>query len=78
MRQYSSDEIFDSLSAKGGDAEDQAAAMVVVTQAIIEARRLGRKDRRLCSEDRRLEKGLRPITAEARSMFFRPSDRFLA
>ena len=42
MRQYSSDEIFDSLSAKGGDAADQAAAMVVVTQAIIEARRLGR------------------------------------
>lgn len=42
MRQYSSDEIFDSLSAKGGDAQEQAAAMVVVTQAIIEARRLGR------------------------------------
>lgn len=42
MRQYSSDEIFDSLSAQGGDANDQAAAMVVVTQAIIESRRLGR------------------------------------
>ncbi len=42
MRQYSSDEIFDSLSAAGGNAEDQAAAMVVVTQSIIEARRLGR------------------------------------
>jgi hypothetical protein len=42
MRQYSSDEIFDSLSAKGGDAEEQAAAMVVITQAIIESRRLGR------------------------------------
>jgi hypothetical protein len=42
MRQYSSDEIFQSLSAKGGDAEEQAAAMVVITQAIIESRRLGR------------------------------------
>jgi hypothetical protein len=42
MRQYNSDEIFDSLSAKGGDAEDHAAAMVVVTEAIMEARRLGR------------------------------------
>jgi hypothetical protein len=42
MRQYSSDEIFDSLSAKGGNAQEQAAAMVVVTQAIIESRRLGR------------------------------------
>lgn len=42
MRQYSSDEIFELLEAEGGDAEDQAAAMVVVTQAIIESRRLGR------------------------------------
>lgn len=42
MRQYSSDEIFDSLTAKGGDAQEQAAAMVVITQAIIESRRLGR------------------------------------
>jgi hypothetical protein len=42
MRQYNSDEIFDSLLAKGGDAEDHAAAMVVVTEAIMEARRLGR------------------------------------
>jgi hypothetical protein len=42
MRQYGSDEIFASLSATGGDAADQAAAMVVVTQAIIESRRLGR------------------------------------
>jgi hypothetical protein len=42
MRQYGSDEIFASLEAKGGNAEDHAAAMVVVTQAIIESRRLGR------------------------------------
>ena len=42
MRQYGSDEIFKSLRATGGDAKDQAAAMVVVTQAIIESRRLGR------------------------------------
>jgi hypothetical protein len=42
MRQYGSDEIFETLSAKGGDAEDHAAALVVVTQAIIESRRLGR------------------------------------
>jgi hypothetical protein len=42
MRQYSSDEIYELLSAEGGDEEDQAAAMVVVTQAIIESRRLGR------------------------------------
>lgn len=42
MRQYSSDEIFNSLSARGGDESEQAAAMVVITQAIIESRRLGR------------------------------------
>lgn len=42
MRQYSSDEIYDSLSATGGTEEDRAAALVVVTQAIIEGRRLGR------------------------------------
>lgn len=42
MRQYSSDEIFDSLTATGGDEQEQAAAMVVITQAIIESRRLGR------------------------------------
>jgi hypothetical protein len=42
MRQYSSDEIFDALRAQGGTEEDQAAAMVVLTQAIIESRRLGR------------------------------------
>lgn len=42
MRQYSSDEIFDSLTATGGDSDEQAAAMVVITQAIIESRRHGR------------------------------------
>ena len=42
MRQYSSEEIFNELSAKGGTAQEQAAALVVVTQAIIESRRLGR------------------------------------
>lgn len=42
MRQYSADEIYDLLSAKGGSNEEQVAAMVVVTQAIIESRRLGR------------------------------------
>ena len=42
MRQYSSDEIYAELSAEGGDAEEQAAALVVVTQAIIESRRLDR------------------------------------
>lgn len=42
MRQYGSDEIFESLSSSGGDESDQAAAKVVVTQAIIESRRLGR------------------------------------
>jgi hypothetical protein len=42
MRQYSSDEIYELLQAKGGDTEDQVAAMVVVTQAIMGSRRLGR------------------------------------
>lgn len=42
MRQYSSDEIFQELSAQGGTEQEQAAALVVVTQAIIESRRLGR------------------------------------
>jgi predicted NAD-dependent protein-ADP-ribosyltransferase YbiA (DUF1768 family) len=42
MRQYSSDEIYELLQAKGGDTEDQVAAMVVVTQSIMESRRLGR------------------------------------
>lgn len=42
MRQYSSDEIYGELSAQGGTEEEQAAALVVVTQAIIESRRLGR------------------------------------
>jgi hypothetical protein len=42
MRQYSSDEIFALLTATGGDEHEQAAAMVVITQAIVESRRLGR------------------------------------
>lgn len=42
MRQYSSDEIYNELSAEFGTEEEQVAAMVVVTQAIIESRRLGR------------------------------------
>lgn len=42
MRQYDSEEIFASLSAEGGNAEENAAALVVVTQAIVEGRRLGR------------------------------------
>ena len=42
MREYSSAEIFNELSSKGGSEQERAAAMVVVTQAIIESRRLGR------------------------------------
>ncbi len=42
MKQYSEEEIQQLLSVKGGDAEDQAAALAVVTAAIIESRRLGR------------------------------------
>ncbi|MEY5024313.1 MAG: hypothetical protein RL569_1226 [Actinomycetota bacterium] len=42
MKQYSEEEIEQLLEVKGGDAEDQAAALAVVTAAIIESRRLGR------------------------------------
>ena len=42
MRQYSDKEITELLDISGGDAEEQAAAIAVVTQAIIESRRLGR------------------------------------
>jgi hypothetical protein len=42
MKQYSEAEIQQLLTVKGGDAEDQAAALAVVTAAIIESRRLGR------------------------------------
>ncbi len=42
MKQYSEAEIQQLLTVKGGDAEDRAAALAVVTAAIIESRRLGR------------------------------------
>ena len=42
MRQYSEPEIQALIEAKGGDEHDQAAAIAVVTQSIIESRRLGR------------------------------------
>jgi hypothetical protein len=42
MRQYSETEIQTLMQAKGGDEHDQAAAIAVVTQSIIESRRLGR------------------------------------
>jgi hypothetical protein len=42
MKQYSEEEIQHLLKVTGGDAEDQAAALAVVTAAIIESRRLGR------------------------------------
>ena len=42
MKQYSEEEIQHLLNVTGGDAEDQAAALAVVTAAIIESRRLGR------------------------------------
>jgi hypothetical protein len=42
MKQYSEEEIQQLLTVKGGDTEDQAAALAVVTAAIIESRRLGR------------------------------------
>jgi hypothetical protein len=42
MKQYTEEEIQQLLRVSGGDAEDQAAALAVVTAAIIESRRLGR------------------------------------
>ncbi len=42
MRQYSGKEITELIEVTGGDESDQAAAIAVVTQAIIESRRLGR------------------------------------
>ncbi len=42
MRQYSGEEITELIEVSGGDESDQAAAIAVVTQAIIESRRLGR------------------------------------
>ena len=42
MKIYSEEEIQQLLTVTGGDAEDQAAAVAVVTAAILESRRLGR------------------------------------
>ena len=42
MRQYSGKEITELIEVTGGDESDQAAAIAVVTQTIIESRRLGR------------------------------------
>jgi len=42
MRIYSEEEIQQLLTVTGGNAEDQAAAVAVVTAAILESRRLGR------------------------------------
>ena len=42
MKQYSPEEIQALLTIRGGDEEDQAAALAVVEAAILESRRLGR------------------------------------
>jgi hypothetical protein len=42
MKQYSEEEIQKLLAISGGEAEEQAAALAVVTAALIESRRLGR------------------------------------
>jgi len=42
MRQYSEPDIQSLIKAKGGDEYEKAAAIAVVTQSIIESRRLGR------------------------------------
>jgi hypothetical protein len=42
MKHYSEAEVQQLLSISGGDAEEQAAALAVVTAAIIESRNLGR------------------------------------
>jgi len=42
MRQYSGKEITELIEVSGGDESEQAASIAVVTQAIIESRRLGR------------------------------------
>lgn len=42
MRQYSEAEIQALLETSGGDEVETAAALAIVTQAIIESRRLGR------------------------------------
>ena len=42
MKHYSQEEVQQLLSISGGDAEEQAAALAVVTAALIESRNLGR------------------------------------
>ncbi|MDA8927553.1 hypothetical protein N9I10_01850 [Aquiluna sp.] len=42
MRQYSESEIEELLQTSAGDDAETAAAIAIVTQAIIESRRLGR------------------------------------
>jgi len=42
MWQYSQSEIQDLIEATGGNEHERAAAIAVVTQSIIESRRLGR------------------------------------
>ncbi|MDG2497326.1 MAG: hypothetical protein P8M68_03985 [Aquiluna sp.] len=42
MRQYSESEIEELLALSGGNDAETAAAIAIVTQAIIESRRLGR------------------------------------
>jgi hypothetical protein len=42
MKQYTPEEIQELLTIKGGDAEEQAAALAIVEAAILESRRLGR------------------------------------
>jgi hypothetical protein len=39
MKQYTPEEIQELILVKGGDAEDQAAALAVVEAAILESRR---------------------------------------
>lgn len=42
MQQYTPEEIQQLLTIKGGNPEEQAAALAVVEAAILESRRLGR------------------------------------
>jgi len=42
MKQYTPEEIQQLLTVKGGNAEEQAAALAIVESAVLESRRLGR------------------------------------
>jgi hypothetical protein len=42
MQQYTPEEIQQLITIRGGNAEEQAAALAVVEAAILESRRLGR------------------------------------